>query len=64
MNIFPNRKSQTNFNKKITNKKSNIVLKTKVEKFPSSQVYKNLNNQTFKTISKNDIRNKNRIKDL
>ena len=39
MNIFPNRKCQTNFNKKITNKKSNIILKTKVEKFPLLHKY-------------------------
>ena len=58
MNIFPNRKSQTNFNKKITNKKSNIILKTKVEKFPSSQVYKNLNNQLLKQYLKMTLETK------
>ena len=48
MNIFPNRKCQTNFNKKINNKKSNIILKTKIENFPSSQRYKSLNDQLLK----------------
>ena len=33
MNIFPNRKCQSNFNKNFDDKKNNIVLKTKVETF-------------------------------
>ena len=58
MNIFPNRKSQTNFNKKINTKKSCVILKTKIEHFPSSQVYKNLNDQLLKQYLKMTLETK------
>ena len=58
MNIFPNRKCRTNFNKKINNKKSNIILKTKIENFPSSQRYKSLNDQLLKQYLKMTLETK------
>lgn len=57
MNIFPNRKCYTNFNKKI-NKKKNVILKTNVENFPSLQIYQNLNDQLLKQYLKMTLETK------
>lgn len=58
MNIFPNRKCQSNFNKKFNDKKNNIVLKTKVETFPSLQLYQNFNDKLLKQYLKMSLETK------
>lgn len=58
MNIFPNRKCQSNFNKNFDDKKNNIVFKTKVETFPSLQLYQNLNDKLLKNYLKMTLETK------
>ena len=58
MNIFPKRKCQSNFNKNFDDKKNKKVLKTKVETFPSLQLYQNLNDKLLKNYLKMTLETK------